>query len=337
MEEDYTQNEPSTNAVASLDKSNTRQNAENYLQQAALHLNFSTKDLKIAHLNVCSIRNKIDELRVLQFICGFDIIAITETHLDGSVSDNFLYIDGMKLFRRDGTKCKGGGCIMYCAKYLQTTLRRDLASTDLEAIWVQIKFPTTSALFSVICRVELECSNFFENIYGVFEKAWMISDTIILLGDFNCDLQGIESKIGFEIQSKTRRLLTLFQLLCNGMQNTVNMPTRITLGSSTLIDLIVITKLDLINRKGVLPLGISDHCLIYATPNLKLKRPPPKVINIRNYKQFQIDQFRVDITAAPFHVARIFEDKDDVLWAWNKSFKDICDITCTFEAHQDPE
>lgn len=143
---------------------------------------------------------------------------------------------------------------MYCAEYLQTTHRRDLASTDLEAIWVQIKFPTTPALFSVIYRSELECPNFFEDIYGVFEKAWMKSDTIILLGDFNCDLQGIESKIGSEIQPKTRRLLTLFQLF--GMQNIVNMPTKITPGSSTLIDLIVTTKPDLINRKGVLPLGI---------------------------------------------------------------------------------
>ena len=44
-----------------------------------------------------------------------------------------------------------------------------------------------------------------------------------------------------------------------------------------------------------------------------------------NAKQFQVDQFRADITAAPFHVARVFEDKDDVLWAWNKLFKDICD------------
>lgn len=125
----------------------------------------------------------------------------------------FLYIDGMKLFRRDRTKCKRRGCIMYCAEYLQTIHCRDLVFTDLEAIWIQIKFPTTSALFSVIYRSELECPNFFEDIYGVFEKAWIKSDTIILLGDFNCDLQGIESKI----QPKTRRLLTFFQLF--DMQN----------------------------------------------------------------------------------------------------------------------
>ena len=170
---------------------------------------------------------------------------------------------------------------MFCAEYLKVTHRKGLASKDLEAIWVQIKFPTTSALFSVIYRSELECPNFFEDIYGVFEKAWMKSATIILLGDFNCDLLGIDSKTETEIHPKTRRLLTLFQLF--DMQNIVNKPTRITPGSSTLIDFIVTTKPNLINRKGVVPLGLSDHCLICAALNLKLKRSPPNVINVRNY------------------------------------------------------
>ena len=145
----------------------------------------------------------------------------------------------------------------------------------------------------------------------------MKPDTIILLGDFNCDLLGIDSKTESEIHPKTRRLLTLFQLF--DMQNIVNKPTRITPGSSTLIDLIVTTKPNLINRKGVLPLG-----LINATLNFKLKRPPPNVINVRNCKQFQVDQFRTDIIAAPFQVAQVFEEKGDVLWAWDKLFKNIC-------------
>ena len=96
-----------------------------------------------------SIRNKFDELRVLQSICRFDIIAITETHLDSSISNNLFNINSMRIFLRDRTKCKGGECIMFCAEYLKVTHRKDLASKDLEAIWVQIKFSTTSALFSV--------------------------------------------------------------------------------------------------------------------------------------------------------------------------------------------
>ena len=37
----------------------------------------SVKDLRVAHLNVCSIRNKIDELRCLQLLCRFELIIIT--------------------------------------------------------------------------------------------------------------------------------------------------------------------------------------------------------------------------------------------------------------------
>ena len=117
---------------------------------------------------------------------------------------------------------------------------------------MQIKFPTTSALLSVIYRSGQESPNFFEDMHGVLEKAWMKSDTIILLGDFNCDLFGLENRVGNVIQPKTRRLLNLFQSF--GMQNIINTPTRITLESRTLIDLIVTIKPRLIKRRGVLPL-----------------------------------------------------------------------------------
>ena len=225
----------------------------------------------------------LDKLSHYKRLPGF----ITEAHLDRSISNDLLHIDGMKLFRRDRTKCKGGGYILFCAEYLQTSIRKDLASKDLEAIWVQIKFPTTSALLSVIYRSEQESPNFFEDMHGVLEKAWIKSDTIILLGDFNCDLFGLENKVGNAIQPKPRRLLNLFQSF--GMKNIINTPTMITLESRTIIDLIVTTKPRLIKRKGVLPLGISDHCLIYATLSLSQIRPPAKVINIRSFKKFQVD------------------------------------------------
>ena len=67
---------------------------DNSLKQAVTLLNSSPKNLKIEHLNICSIRNKMGELRVLQSLCRFDVIAITETHLDGSISDNHLHIEG---------------------------------------------------------------------------------------------------------------------------------------------------------------------------------------------------------------------------------------------------
>ena len=71
--------------------------SEDYLENLSKILNYSFKDLRVAHLNICSLRYKIDELRLLQRICGFDILGISETHLDSSVPDNFLQIDGLQL------------------------------------------------------------------------------------------------------------------------------------------------------------------------------------------------------------------------------------------------
>lgn len=52
----------------------------------------SNKDVKVTHLNVCSLRNKIDELRCLQFLCRFEVFAVKETHLNSSVSDTDISI-----------------------------------------------------------------------------------------------------------------------------------------------------------------------------------------------------------------------------------------------------
>ena len=109
------------------------------------------------------------------------------------------------------------------------------------------------------------------------------------------------------------------------MQNIVQKATRTTLTSHTLIDLIVTTRKDLVNSMDVIPLGISDHNLIYATLLLKNKRPPRNYIKTRDYKRLDEDKFRYDIETAPFHISQVFEDEDDVLWAWQQLFKIICD------------
>ena len=46
----------------------------------------SIKDLKVGHLNVSSLQSMTDEIRLLQHVCKFDILAITESHLDSSVT-----------------------------------------------------------------------------------------------------------------------------------------------------------------------------------------------------------------------------------------------------------
>jgi hypothetical protein len=57
---------------------------------------------------------------------------------------------------------------------------------------------------------------------------------------------------------------------------------------------------------------------------MRNKRPPPKLINTRNFKNMNVEQFNKDLQTAPFHVSYIFDDADDVLWAWEKIVTDVC-------------
>ena len=60
------------------------EDGESHPADLTQHLqSFPAKDLGVAHLNVCSIRNKMDELRCLWLLCKFDMIVITETRSCG--------------------------------------------------------------------------------------------------------------------------------------------------------------------------------------------------------------------------------------------------------------
>lgn len=167
-----------------------------------------------------------------------------------------------------------------------------------------------------------DACDFFDHIGPTLEKAWLKSSNIILLGDFNCDLLN-RGNPEIPVHTNAEKLCSVFDLF--GMQNVVQEATRTTITSRTLIDLIVTTRKDLISISGAFPLGISDHDLIYATIRLKNKRPPPKYIRTRDYRKLDPEKFRGDIESAPFHVASVFDDADDILWAWQKLFTNICD------------
>ena len=62
--------------------------------------------LKCGHLNVNGLYHKLDEVKVLLEETKFDILALTETHLQDAATDSEIAIKGYMLFRKDRTKNK---------------------------------------------------------------------------------------------------------------------------------------------------------------------------------------------------------------------------------------
>ena len=162
------------------------------------------------------------------------------------------------------------GCILFYSEHLHALHRKDLFVYGLEAIWLQVRFPSCSVLFSVMYRLPNN-RKLFDLIMSPLEKAWLKMSNIILLGDFNCNLKSISTT---KCDPTAVKLIQIFDAL--NLQNIVQEPTRETPLSSTLIDLVVTTRKDLVSLVGTYPLGISDHNLIYSTIMLKNKRPPLK-------------------------------------------------------------
>ena len=68
------------------------------------------------NINIRSARNKLDFLN--NFTDGFDIIAVTETHLHPNISNNDIQIDSCSkhIIRKDRNKA-GGGLLIYFRLY----------------------------------------------------------------------------------------------------------------------------------------------------------------------------------------------------------------------------
>ena len=87
---------------------------QNSVNQSILTLR-KTRGFKLASLNVGSLNKHIDEVKVLLFDISIDVLAINETRLDSTISDNEMHVPGYEIVRRDRNVNgrTGGGVCFY--------------------------------------------------------------------------------------------------------------------------------------------------------------------------------------------------------------------------------
>ena len=106
----------------------------------------------------------------------------------------------------------------------------------------------------------------------------------IILGDFNCNVLEINKLTPHK--SKLTSLYDEYQYT-----QLVKQPTRTTSCTQTLIDHLATTASHRIQSSGVCHLSISDHCLIYAVRRMIIPRERHRIIETRNYKNFDMNAF----------------------------------------------
>ena len=98
------------------------------------------KSLKIAQLNICSLRNKVHEITDLLVLNSINILAISETHLDDTFEDEAVGIQGYNLYTKDRNRY-GGGVAFYVQNHLPVKVRKDIMYDEIEVLSLQVNLP----------------------------------------------------------------------------------------------------------------------------------------------------------------------------------------------------
>lgn len=145
------------------------------------------KGLRIFHINICSLKNKVSELRLFCDKHRPHVLSLNETWLDDSFLDSELYLPVYQLLRRDRDR-NGGGIAVYIAEYLNPE-RVDISIGEIEALWFELSKPNSrKILFGATYRLpNLDPSTFTESLEEMLNRRTNESIETVLLGDFNFD------------------------------------------------------------------------------------------------------------------------------------------------------
>ena len=99
----------------------------------------SDKSISICNINIRSIRNKINVLQ--NCVDEFNIIVLTETHLDNSIENRDLELDSFDKNpqRKDRTN-SGGGLLIYSKEDIGICRKHELENDIDETIWIEHSF-----------------------------------------------------------------------------------------------------------------------------------------------------------------------------------------------------
>lgn len=95
------------------------------------------KEWVIACLNINSLQNKFEEVRLWLATNAFDIFSIQETKIDSICPSSQFHVDGFNFYRRDRAK-GGGGIVVYIRDNIATS-RKKLTGKCVESMLFDMK------------------------------------------------------------------------------------------------------------------------------------------------------------------------------------------------------
>ena len=221
-----------------------------------------TNNFTIVHYNVNSItaNGRLDQLSDICSILKLDVLILTESKLDDTIPSNLISLPGYhEPVRRDRNR-NGGGVLIYIAENLIFSQKEHLQSDDYEHIWVDIKMRNAIFAINALYRPPQDTSNSHDSFLNT------TNSILQNLSNYNATHKVIASDLNFgniyckfpllEPKSLDAAASDLFSSY--GFSQLIDIPTRVTENTVSLIDLIFVTNSENLTAHGTLP-KIADH------------------------------------------------------------------------------
>ena len=203
---------------------------------------------------------RVSLIEAYNSVYNYDLIGIVETHLDGTVDEERLSLDGYSLHKNNHPQnVKRGGVGLYVKDSLPSKHRPDLVTLP-ECVVCELQINRKKYFFVVVYRSPSQDQTEFDNFTINFEL--MLSKLhaenpfcVIITGDFNCrstqwweiDIEHSEGKLFEQITADI------------GLHQLISEPTHLIGDSKSCIDLIFTDQPNLITDYGVHP-SLHEQC-----------------------------------------------------------------------------
>ena len=202
--------------------------------------------LSVFYANARSIVNKRNLLNLELATSLYDIIILTETHLDNTIADREIFPRGYTVFRRDRELQgrHGGGILIATRDPIKAFPRSDLPTISSELHFVDIVLPKRKKLtLGVFYRPPNNDLKPLEDLKLLLNE--ISQSDLILVGDFNrCSIDWSNVR-ALENSAKCELLLDIVQ--DNFLTQLVKSPTR----ENNIMDLVLVTSPDIIENVSV--------------------------------------------------------------------------------------
>ena len=262
--------------------------------------------LKMCCLNINSLVKHFDELKVFIESEAPHIFGINETKLDDTVTDEELRIENYHDVIRKDRNRHGGGVAFSVHKSISFSKLEKVMIQDIEALPIKIKLPKCKPFVAITWYRPEGVVEVFKKFETLISRIDTTNLECILMGDSNCHF--------IRPNNGTRHLKDLFDTY--SLTQIIDEPTRTTQDTKTLIDHIATNRPELASDSGVIPCGISDHDIVYMVRKTKLPKVKlqPKTLTTRNFKNFDLVQFRAEVDNIPFDTIRDVSSDVNELW-----------------------